>query len=261
MEINLKNKTAWVFGGSKGIGRSIAIHLAKCGANILLISRNSINLNKVKNELAVDVGQEHDILSIDMVKTKQVSTVFKKYYNLNAVDIIINNSGGPAGGLAHTADPEEYLLAFNQHLISAQFVTSLALPIMKKKGFGRVINIISTSVKQPIRGLGVSNTIRGAVANWSKTLSLELGKYGITVNNVLPGATKTNRLAELIKKTATKNNTTESLVIENMKKTIPVGRFADPEEIAYVVSFLCSDFANYINGINVPVDGGRTASL
>ena len=190
-----------------------------------------------------------------------MSTVFKKYYNLNAVDIIINNSGGPASGLAHTADPEEYLLAFNQHLVSAQYVTSLALPIMKKKGFGRVINIISTSVKQPIRGLGVSNTIRGAVANWSKTLSLELGKYGITVNNILPGATNTERLTELIKKTATKNNTSENVVIENMKKTIPIGRFADPEEIAYTVSFLCSDFANYITGINVPVDGGRTACL
>ena len=261
MEINLKNKTAWVFGGSKGIGRAIAIQLSKSGANILLISRNKTDLIKTKEELDVKRGQNHDFVSVDMSNIPLLKKTLQNYINLNSVDIVINNSGGPIGGPAHTAEVDEYLSAFNQHVLSAQIINQLVLPIMKRKHFGRIINIISTSVKQPIEGLGVSNTIRGAMANWSKTLSVELGQFGITVNNILPGATKTERLIQLIQNKASKNSQSTELVADTMKKSIPAGRFADPDEVAYIVVFLCSGFANYINGINIPVDGGRTKSL
>ena len=261
MEINLKNKTVWVFGGSKGIGRAIAIQLSKSGANILLISRNKTDLIKTKEELDVKHGQNHDFISADMSNIPLFKKTLQNYINLNSVDIVINNSGGPVGGPAHTAEVDEYLSAFNQHVLSAQIINQLVLPIMKRKHFGRIINIISTSVKQPIEGLGVSNTIRGAMANWSKTLSVELGQFGITVNNILPGATKTERLIQLIQNKASKNSQSTELVADTMKKSIPAGRFADPDEVAYIVVFLCSDFANYINGVNIPVDGGRTKSL
>ena len=261
MEINLQNKTAWVFGGSKGIGRSIAIQLSKAGANILLIARKKADLQKTLKELCVKKHQEHDYLSIDMGQVELLTRTLKNYRNTHSVDIVINNSGGPAGGPAHTADISEYLSAFNQHILAAQAVTQVALQPMKRKNFGRIINIISTSVKQPIGGLGVSNTIRGAMANWSKTLASEVGSFGVTVNNVLPGATNTERLSGLIENISKKNNSSPEEVVKMMQKSIPLGRFADPNEIAHLVVFLCSEYANYITGINVPVDGGRTRSL
>jgi len=261
MEINLKNKTAWVFGGSKGIGQAIAIELSKAGANILLIARKKTSLHKTQEMLCTKQQQQHDVLSIDMGNVDSLIETMKKYRNVNSVDILINNSGGPSGGLAHTAEIDEFLGAFKQHLLSAQAATQIVLPVMKKKQFGRIINIISTSVKQPIAGLGVSNTIRGAVANWSKTLASEVGQFGITVNNILPGATKTDRLTELVVKKASKNHWTEEEVVKKMKSVIPVGRFAEPKELGYLATFLCSNYASYINGINIPVDGGRTKSL
>ena len=261
MEINLQNKTAWVFGGSKGIGRSIAIQLSKAGANILLIARKKTNLQKTLKELCVKKHQEHDYLSIDMNHVDTLTQTLKNYRNNHSVDIVINNSGGPAGGSAHTADISEYSSAFNQHVLAAQAVAQIALQPMKRKGFGRVINIISTSVKQPIGGLGVSNTVRGAMANWSKTLASEVGQFGVTVNNILPGATNTERLDGLIENISKKNNSSKDEVVRVMQKSIPIGRFAEPNEIAHLAVFLCSDYANYITGINLPVDGGRTRSL
>ena len=213
MEINLKNKTAWVFGGSRGIGRSIALELAQAGANVVLIARNKIQLNTVLEELVRADGQKHDVLSVDVSKREVVIKTLGDYVRLNPADILINNSGGPPPGQAHTAELEEYFDAFNQHVLAAQSIIKIALPEMKRNRFGRIINIISTSVKQPIDGLGVSNTIRGAMANWGKTIASELGGFGVTVNNVLPGATKTDRLLDLIKKNVMKTGSeTESVV-------------------------------------------------
>ena len=261
MEINLQNKTAWVFGGSKGIGRAIAIELSKAGANILLIARNKTALQKTLKELCVKRQQEHDFISLDMSNPDSVVAALKSYRNVHSVDIVVNNSGGPAGGPAHTADLSEYVHGFYQHVLSAQAISRVALQQMKRKQFGRIINIISTSVKQPIPGLGVSNTIRGAMANWAKTLASELGQFGVTVNNILPGATNTERLHGLIEASSKNKNISKQSLVEKMKKDIPVGRFAEPQEIAGAVVFLCSDFANYINGVNLPIDGGRTKSL
>ena len=261
MEINLQNKTAWVFGGSRGIGRAIATKLAEAGANILLIARNRADLLLVKDSLCVKKKQEHDLLVVDMANTKQLGETLRSYYNVSAVDIVINNSGGPKSGPAHTAGIDEYVGAFSQHVLAAQVIASIALPIMKRGGEGRIINIISTSVKQPIGGLGVSNTVRGAMANWSKTVAGEVGGFGVTVNNILPGATKTDRLVEIISKKAEQASGPVELVMKKMKGDIPVGRFGFPEEVAYLAVFLCSKYADYINGINIPVDGGRTKSL
>ena len=200
-------------------------------------------------------------MSLDVSQRDVLIKTLRDYVDLNPADILINNSGGPAGGLAHTAEVDEYLAAFHQHVIAAQAVTQIALKFMKSNQFGRIINIISTSVKQPIAGLGVSNTIRGATANWGKTLASEVGPFGITVNNILPGATNTDRLGTLIEKKASQNNCEKEIIATKMRQAIPLGRFAKPEEIAYMVVFLCSNYGAYINGINIPIDGGRTQSL
>jgi len=176
-------------------------------------------------------------------------------------DILVNNTGGPKGGPIIDADTSEFLAAFNQHLICNHILVQALYPGMKSKGGGRIINVISTSVKQPLNGLGVSNTIRGAVANWSKTLSNELGAFGITVNNVLPGATGTERLSEIIKNKASKQGVSIEQASTAMSNAVPLKRFAKPEEIAHAITFLASECASYINGINLPVDGGRTKSL
>ena len=175
--------------------------------------------------------------------------------------ILINNTGGPKSGLLYSASSEEFTTAFNMHVICNQILVQACLGFMKAQSFGRIINVISTSVKEPIPGLGVSNTIRNAVANWAKTLSIELAEWGITVNNVLPGFTDTARLDQIIKVKAQKEGTTEKEMERIMKNYVPAKRFASPEETAYAITFLASECASYINGINLPVDGGRTKSL
>ena len=196
-----------------------------------------------------------------MSKPESLLNSIKNYHNKSCVDIIINNSGGPPSGAAHTAGLEDYKEAFSQHVLSAQIIAQVAVPEMKKRGFGRIVNIISTSVKQPISGLGVSNTIRGAMGNWSKTMSSELGPFGITVNNILPGATETERLASLIKSNANKRSVSVEAVTQAMKKDIPAGRFAQPSEIGNIISFLCSEKAAYINGVSLAVDGSLIKSF
>ena len=185
----------------------------------------------------------------------------KGYVANTDAQILVNNTGGPPGGLAIDADTQDFVNAFAAHLLCNQILTQALVPGMKKAGFGRVINIISTSVKIPILGLGVSNTIRGAVANWSKTLSLELAPFGITVNNVLPGATLTDRLLDINRVKAEKTGKPFDEVMEEMIEKIPAGRLASPHDVAAAAAFLATPAASYINGINIPVDGGRTGSL
>jgi 3-oxoacyl-[acyl-carrier protein] reductase len=175
--------------------------------------------------------------------------------------VLVNNTGGPAGGPIFSAEIEEFERAFTQHLKCNHLLVQAVVPFMKTQCFGRIVNIISTSVKQPLDGLGVSNTVRGAVASWSKTLANELGQFGITVNNVLPGATGTERLSEIIKNKAHRTGMSFEAVSAAMKNAAPAKRFAQPEEVAAAIVFLASEKASFINGINVPVDGGRTKSL
>ena len=259
MELSLKNKNAIVCGSTQGIGEASAIELAELGANITLIARNESKLLNVINELDKSQGQTHSFVCIDFSDTEKL----KEEVNLlkGNYHILINNTGGPAAGPIADAKTDFFEDAFRMHLINNQILVQKVVGGMKKEGFGRIINIISTSVKAPIPGLGVSNTIRAAVASWAKTLSIEVGTYGITVNNVLPGFTNTNRLKSLITKKSEVQGKTEEEIANTMKSQVPAGRFGEANEVANAVAFLCTPAASYINGINVPVDGGRTKSL
>jgi len=259
MNLSLRNKKAVVCGSTQGIGKAIAEELSRQGVNLTLIARDKEALENVVKKLDTSLGQSHDYLCVDF-SDDNFENKISDLSSLN-IDILINNTGGPASGPITDANPDDFLLAFKMHLLNNQLLIKKVIDNMKKNSFGRIINIISTSVKAPIPGLGVSNTIRAAVANWAKTLSLELGPYGITVNNVLPGFTSTNRLKSLIKKKSTILGKSITEVESEMKNTVPLKRFGDASEVANAVVFLSSPAASYINGINLPVDGGRTASL
>lgn len=262
MNTDLTGKTALVCGSSQGIGKATAIQLAKMGANVVLLARNEEKLIEVKGELDDSKGQQHYHLKADFNFPPEVKVKVESFIEeFMSIDILVNNTGGPAGGLAIDAKLEEYVHAFNMHLISNHSLVQTVVPGMKESGYGRVINVISTSVKQPLNGLGVSNTIRGAVANWAKTLANELGGFGITVNNVLPGATNTVRLKQIIENKSAKSGKTTEEVADMMTAQVPMNRFAEPEEIANGIAFLASPAASYINGVNMPIDGGRTKSL
>jgi 3-oxoacyl-[acyl-carrier protein] reductase len=261
MNISLENKHAMVCGSTQGIGKAAAIEMASLGAKITLVARNETELQNVCKELPQKFSQKHDYFSADFTKPEELKAKIEKYVAGKTVHILINNTGGPKGGPITEAKTEEFIAAFNQHLVCNHILVQAVLEGMKKEKYGRIINIISTSVKQPIKGLGVSNTIRAAVANWSKTLAGEVARYGITVNNILPGSTDTQRLSTLHEAIAKRESKNIESVREDWVKEIPMGRFAMPEEIANAIAFLSSPAASYITGINLPVDGGRTGSL
>jgi len=262
MNLNLQNHTALVCGSSQGIGRAAATELAAMGARVVLLARSEEALKSTCSSLPTPNGQQHHYLAADFSNPAQVASVVDAFVKTgNPIHILVNNTGGPPGGPIVNATIEAFLTTFNQHLLCNHLITQAVLPGMKEAKFGRIINIISTSVKQPLKGLGVSNTIRAAVANWSKTLSVEVAPFGITVNNVLPGATATQRLSSIIENKSQKQNHTIDEVEQEMLAEIPAGRFGKPEEIAAAVAFLASPAAAYINGINIPVDGGRTGCL
>ena len=260
MDLRLDGKRALVCGASQGIGAACARGLAQQGAEVILLARKQEALEAVRSELPNP--DQHQCLAVDLLDHKKLHDSIQQFLpGEKPISILVCNSGGPVGGPLLEADSESFLSAFKQHVLANQVLSKLLLPQMKDAAYGRIINIISTSVKAPIPNLGVSNTIRAAVANWAKTLSLELAPFGITVNNVLPGYTKTPRLENLIKLAAKREECSELKVEEEWKSDVPLGRFASPDEIANAVCFLASPAASYINGINLPVDGGRTASL
>lgn len=259
----LAGRRALVGGSSQGIGRACAFELARAGAQVTLLARNGEELEKVRASLPnQSPDRPHSFLVADFSHPDRVREVVRDAIETSgAFHILINNTGGPPGGSVIEATEAQFLAAFSAHLICNQYLAQLVVPGMRVAGYGRIINIISTSVKQPISGLGVSNTIRGAVASWSKTLAGEVGPFGITVNNVLPGATLTGRHHALIQARARASGTSAVEIEDSLKADIPLGRFAEPEEIAAAVAFLASPAASYISGINLPVDGGRTRSL
>lgn len=261
MNLDLKGKRALVGGSTQGIGKATAIELAQLGADITLLARNEEVLKKVLKELPTHLGQKHNYLVADFNFPDQLKTVVEKFVKENTIAILINNTGGPPAGPAIDATPDEFIKAFTAHLICNQILVQAVVPAMKQLGYGRIINVISTSVKIPIKGLGVSNTTRGAVANWAKTIATELAPFGITVNNVLPGTTMTGRLDSIIKNKAEKLGKSYDEIKNEMIAEVPAGRISEPHEVAAAVAFLASPAAGYITGINVPVDGGRTGSL
>jgi len=244
--INLDGKRALVCGGTSGIGKAAAISLIECGAEVVILSRSASG----ENTLSCDL---EDLDSLTISVTKEIE-------DNGSFEILINNSGGPPSGPLIDAKPIDFEKAFLRHVLASQTLVQLLLPGMQKSEYGRIINIISTSVKEPIPGLGVSNTIRGAMASWSKTLSKELPPC-ITINNVLPGFTNTERLTEL-KKTLSKQKGISQEEVENAwLSTVPEGRLADPSELGKVVAFLSSPAASFVRGTSIPVDGGRTGSI
>lgn len=262
MDLNLKNKVAVVCGSTQGLGLASAQELALLGCTIILFARNESKLKDAVLSLNKDNKQKHSYLVADFTDSELVNKVITDFVNNSGhADILINNTGGPAGGAALTANVKDFVKAFESHLLCNHYLVQALVPGMKKNNWGRIINVISTSVKIPITGLGVSNTIRAAVANWAKTLASELGPFGITVNNVLPGFTQTSRADYVIKNKAAASGKTEDDIMEELVKEIPVGRIGKPEEFGSAVAFLCSPAAAYINGINLAVDGGRLGCL
>lgn len=260
MNLDLTGKHALVCGSTQGIGKAAAVELALLGADVTLVARNEEKLKATIGELE-RIGH-HDYIVADFSNPESVRKALADYLaNGKTFHILVNNTGGPPGGPITDAKTEEFVSAFSSHLLCNHILAQAVLPGMKTAGYGRIINVISTSVKQPLKGLGVSNTIRAAVGNWSKTLSLEVARFGITVNNVLPGATATQRLSGLIDAKSSKTGTPKVELEHEMLSEIPAGRFAAPEEVAAAIAFLATPSAAYINGINVPVDGGRTGNL
>jgi len=259
---SLKNKNAIICGSTQGIGKATAIKLAEMGSNVILIARSEDKLLTALKELPNDGSQNHQYLVADFSKPNELKEIITEFVAKgNKVNSLVNNTGGPKGGPIKDATTDEFINTFNQHLICNHILVQALYPGMIETGYGRIINVISTSVKQPLPNLGVSNTIRGAVASWSKTLANELGEYGITVNNVLPGATNTIRLQGIAEAKSEKTGETVSDIFEEMAMESPMKRIAQPEEVAAAIAFLASPDASYINGINLPVDGGRTKSL
>lgn len=261
MNLNLTGKRALVCGSTQGIGKAAAMELALLGATVTLVARNEEKLKATLRELPTSAKQSHTYLIADFEKPVELKSGIQKLAAQTTFHILVNNTGGPPAGLAINAKEEEFVKAFSNHLLCNHILVQACAEGMKREKYGRIINVISTSVKVPLRNLGVSNTIRGAVANWAKTLSVELAPYGITVNNVLPGATMTGRLESIITNNANKMDKSFDEAKQDMIHEIPAGRIGDPAEVAAAVAFLASPAAGYINGINLPVDGGRTGSL
>ncbi|HJS55388.1 MAG TPA: SDR family oxidoreductase [Chitinophagaceae bacterium] len=261
MNLSLEGKYAVICGSTRGIGFAIAEELALLGANCTLIARNKGSLENAVQVLDIALRQEHNYLVADFSKPEELKKIIQDHVLKHPVHILINNTGGPAAGPITEAAEEDFLNTFNQHLICNHILAKAVITSMKKGGYGRIINIISTSVKIPLKNLGVSNTIRGAVASWSKTMANELGQFNITVNNVLPGFTATRRLSTLIDVIAKRGNKAADIIEKNMKEEVPMKRFGDASEIAAVAAFLASPAASYVNGVSIPVDGGRTGSI
>ena len=261
MNLSLKEKNAVVCGSTQGIGLAIAKELALLGANCTLIARNGGALKEVIRDLDTSLGQHHNFLIADFSMPDDVRKTIEEHVKRHAVHILINNTGGPPAGMIIDAKEEEFLKAFSQHLVCNHILTKAVVPSMKKEGYGRIINIISTTVRIPLKNLGVSNTIRGAVASWAKTMANELGEFNITVNNLLPGNIETKRLAFVIDASAKNANTSTDKVEQSMKNEIPMKRFGEPSEIAAVAAFLASPAGSYVTGVSIPVDGGKTGSI
>ena len=262
MDLNLSGKHALVCGGSEGIGRAVAHELALLGADVTVLARRAERLQAVAATLPhVYEGQRHDWIAADVADHDSLRMQVQALAEENPVHVLVNNTGGPPGGRAIDADASAYLDAFQKHLLANQTLVQAVLPGMQAARWGRIINVISTSVKEPIANLGVSNSIRGAVASWAKTLSRELGGDGVTVNNVLPGYTRTQRLEQILDDRSTSSGKSRDAVAAAMLSTVPVGRFAEASEIAAAIAFLASPAAAYINGVSLAVDGGRMQSI
>jgi 3-oxoacyl-[acyl-carrier protein] reductase len=264
MEISLSGKRAFIGGSSQGIGFAMAERMAACGASVTLTSRDEAKLKEAVAQLPKRKGQKHDYCVIDFGDLKKLEKVLVKYQAKtieNPVSILVLNSGGPAPATAFHATPPQYQAYFNASIMANQMLVQAFVPNMRERQFGRIITVLSSVVKQPKLDLGISNTIRAGIANWAKALSIELGGDGITVNNILPGFIQTARLNQLIDTRSQQTGLSKEKVMSSMAASIPAGRIGAPEDLGNVAAFLASDLAAYVNGVNVPVDGGLLGTL
>ena len=261
MDLDLSGRHALVCGASEGIGRAAAHELALLGADVTVLARRAEVLERVAAELPRRDGQQHGFVAADASHTDALKAQAAALAAGRPVYILVNNTGGPPGGPAHTAGEDAYLDAFRSHLLANQAMVQALLPGMRAANWGRIVNVVSTSVREPIPNLGVSNTIRGAVASWAKTLSRELAPFGVTVNNVLPGYTETGRIDQIVRDRAAASGQSPDAILDGMRKTVPAGRFASASEVGGVIAFLCSPAAGYVNGVSLAVDGGRMQSI
>lgn len=261
MEISLVNKYALICGSTQGIGLAIAKELSKLGATCTLLARNEEALQQALKQLDYVFDQEHNYLVADFSDPSQVENAIQFHLANYPVHILVNNTGGPPAGVIAEAIPSDFVRHFEQHIVCNQILAQACLPSMKEAGYGRIINVISTTVRIPLENLGISNTIRGAVASWAKSWSNEIAQFGITVNNILPGFTKTERLRKLIEHIAEKKGVGFDELAAQMEKEVPARRFGEVHEVAAVAAFLATPAAAYVNGTSIPVDGGRTGSI
>lgn len=261
MNLSLAGKTALIGGSTQGIGLAIARELSQLGASCILLGRSQVALEKALLQLDHSAGQSHLSCLADQSDPVQLQQSVQTVLAYGPIHILINNSGGPASGPILPATSEAFLQTFQQHLLANHQLAQLLVPGMRQSGYGRIINVISTSVRIPLKNLGVSNTIRGAVAAWAKTLSNELGPDQITVNNILPGFTRTQRLSSLLEEKSQKENKSTQQIEDEWKAEVPLRRIGEPEDVAALAAFLASPAASYINGVSIPVDGGRTGSI
>ncbi|MGB3776495.1 MAG: SDR family oxidoreductase [Leeuwenhoekiella sp.] len=261
MQINLKNKKALVGGSTSGIGKAIAYQLAESGASVTLMSHNETKLKKIVADLPTDQGQKHQFLVVDFNDFEGYKNLISAYFENNSVDILVNNTQGPQAGTALQKKIIDYQEAFDLLFKNVVFTTELALRNMQKNKWGRIINVASVSVREPLSYLVLSNSIRAAVVTWGKSLSVEVGKDQITVNSVLTGYFDTQRIADLNAKKAEESGRTETQILNEMEAKVPVGRIGDPKEYGYLVAFLASEKAAYITGTQIPIDGGLLKSM
>ncbi|MBK7098977.1 MAG: SDR family oxidoreductase [Sphingobacteriales bacterium] len=261
MIISLKNKKALVGGASQGLGKAIASQLAASGASVTIMARNEEKLKAVVDEMPKNEGQKHQYIVVDFSDFEHYKIRLYDYFKTNTVDILINNTNGPKAGTVLEKTDDDYLAAFNMIFQTVQFTTSLAIPHMKENGFGKIINLTSRTVREPADNLALSNTIRAAVVTWGKTLSRDVAKYNITVNNILTGNFDTERLKQLFELQAATKNISPKEVLNKAKTEIPMLRLGRPEEMANLVTFLASEQASYITGATIPIDGGLLKSI
>lgn len=261
MKINLKNKRALIGGSSKGLGYAVAKQLATCGAEVTLVSRNESLLKKNIIELKELTECDHNYLVVDYNNSKDYKKIIDEFFKTNIIDILINNTQGPPAGDVLNVAESDYKQTFNLLFQNTVNTSMAAIKGMKENNWGRIINMTSVSVKEPLSYLALSNTIRSAVTSWGKTLSIESGKYNITVNNVLTGFFNTERLNQLNEEKAKKFNIKKSEVFEKMSEMVPLKRIGEPDEFAYLIAFLSSEYSSYINGVNIPIDGGLLKSM
>ncbi|GGG55859.1 short-chain dehydrogenase [Croceivirga lutea] len=261
MNISLKGKNALVGGSSGGIGKGIAEQLAESGASVTVMARSENKLKQLINNLPTEDGQKHEYLVVDFSDFDSYSTIISTYFKKNTVDILVNNTQGPEAGGALEKKVDDYQTAFDLLFKTIVFTTELAVEQMQKNGWGRIINVASISVKEPLNYLALSNTIRAAVVTWAKGLASDVGQFGITVNSILTGYFDTERIAQLNAKKAEKMGVSQNKVRKTMEEMVPVKRIGQPIEYGYLVAFLASEKAAFITGINMPIDGGLLKSL